>query len=229
MFPHRGQNNRGNGNDDNNKNGEYLVPGTDKRITPGVDCYNCGKPGRMSFSLNGSYCRGNRNLNILKVGYVFAQHNDKDIICKTWILVDTCSASSFSNNIELVMNVQAFDEEGVLEILMDGGSQHYVDKGTLKIITTKLHMDTKYMATILYFKGVTSILVMRITMDTANEISIILHWSGNLVKFTECDDGLYFFDTATPEDHCVAEDSKNNATNKSFNNYSMLNTISKNK
>ena len=66
-------------------------------------------------------------------------------------------------------------------------------------------------------------------MDTTNEIDILVHQKGNLIKFTEYEDGLYLFDTDPPENHRVTEESKNNSTKQSFNNYSMLTTVSKNK
>ena len=57
-------------------------------------------------------------------------------------------------------------------------------------------MNTHSMAIILAFKGVASIPGVLITMDASNERVILVHWNGNLIKFTECDDGLYFSDTS---------------------------------
>ena len=54
-------------------------------------------------------------MNLLQVGYVFSQNNNKDIIFKMWILIDTCSTATFRNNRELVMNVQARDKYNVPE------------------------------------------------------------------------------------------------------------------
>ena len=60
-------------------------------------------------------------------------------------------------------------------------------------------MNTKYMATILAFKDVASIPVVRIAMDTANEIAIIVYRNVDIIKFTECDDAFYSFDNDAPE------------------------------
>ena len=63
-------------------------------------------------------------------------------------------------------------------------------------------------------------------MDAENERAIMVHWNRNLINFTGCYDGFYFFDTSAPENHCVSEDSTNNTTKKSIDNYSMITTIS---
>ena len=61
----------------------------------------------MSFNGNKPDFRKNRNVKLFQVGYVFAHHNDKDVICKTCILVDTCFTDSFRNNRDIFMNVPA--------------------------------------------------------------------------------------------------------------------------
>ena len=70
MLDHRGLKNHINDNDSNNNNGEYLVIGTDGHKVPGMDYYNFGKPGNMSFNCNKPYCRSNRHVKLLKVGCV---------------------------------------------------------------------------------------------------------------------------------------------------------------
>ena len=90
-------------------------------------------------------------------------------------------------------------------------------------------MNTNYMSTILDFKNVAFIAEVRITMNTANESTILGNWNRNLIKSTKCDNGLYFFDTDASENHSVAEDSTNNYTKQVINNYYMLTTISNDK
>ena len=229
MFSQRVQNNQGNVNGNNINNGEYLVPRKEGCKIPGVDCYNYGKIGHMYFSCNKPDNRRNRSINILSVGYAFPQHNDTDIICKTWILIGNCSTDRVRNNREFVINVQPCDKDKVLDILNNVGSQRYMDKGTLQLLPIKVHMNTKYIATILAFKDVASIPVVIITMCTAKKRVILIHWNGNVIKFNECDKGLYFFDTAAPESHHVADYSKNDSTKKSFNNDFLITTVSQNK
>ena len=65
-------------------------------------------------------------MNIFQVGYVFARHNDKDFIFKTWIRLDNFSMAGVINNREHAMNVQACDEDNVLDIFTNVGSQRYL-------------------------------------------------------------------------------------------------------
>ena len=61
-------------------------------------------------------------MNLLQVVYDFEQHNDKNNIFKTWIIVDTCSMAIVNNNRDLLMNVQAYYKKNVLEIVTNSGS-----------------------------------------------------------------------------------------------------------
>ena len=45
-------------------------------------------------------------------------------------------------------------------------------------------------------------------MDTENKKSIMVHWNGNLITCTGCENGLYLFDTDAPGNHRVTEDCK---------------------
>ena len=66
------------------------------------------------------------------------------------------------------MNVQACDEDNVLDIFTNVGSQRYLSKGTLKLLPIKVHMKTKPMEKCLYFKDVTTIPGLHITTDTVS-------------------------------------------------------------
>ena len=69
-------------------------------------------------------------------------------------------------------------------------------------------MNINSMAAILAFKDVASIPRLRITMNTANKISIPVHWKENLINFTLSDNSLYLFDTYAPEKHHITDNSK---------------------
>ena len=59
-----------------------------------------------------------------------------------------------------------------------------------------VHHKQDSMANILSFKDVSSIPGTRITMDTVNETAIVVELkTGEVFKFAECSNGLYFFDT----------------------------------
>ena len=64
--------------------------------------------------------------------------------------------------------------------------------------SNKFAHENKLYVTILAFKDFTSIPAVCITTDGANERAVMVHWNGNLIIVSECDDGLYFFDTAAP-------------------------------
>ena len=127
------------------------------------------------------------------------------------------------------MNVQACEKGDALYILMNGGSKCYVEKVTLTLLPIKAYTNKKSMATILSFKDVSSIPGVRITMDVKSERAIIVHWNVKLIKFTECDDRLYLFDTDATENNIITEDYRNNATTQFFNTYYMITTITNNK
>ena len=64
----------------------------------------------MSFNCNNLDCTMNINVNLLRAVYVFTKTNDKDGICKKWILIDTFSTAIVSNNRDIFMNVQACEK-----------------------------------------------------------------------------------------------------------------------
>ena len=57
-------------------------------------------------------------------------------------------------------------------------------------------MNKYLMETIISLKYASDILVGRMNMDTAREKAIIVRvYSGNIYRFKQCDECLYFFDT----------------------------------
>ena len=82
MFTQKFQNNQGNGNDNNEINGGDMVPVTYVYTIPVVDFDNCVKTGHIYLNYNKTDRRRNRNVNILHIGYIFMQHNDRYFIKK---------------------------------------------------------------------------------------------------------------------------------------------------
>ena len=66
----------------------------------------------------------------------------------------------------------------------------------------KVHFNKDYMATILSFKEVADIPGARITKDTKQEIAMTVSLgNGRILKFKECESGLYFYDTEKKENN----------------------------
>ena len=58
-----------------------------------------------------------------------------------------------------------------------------------------VHFNQKSMATILSMNDFSNVPGVRIYMDSDVEKAINVSYKGRLVKFKECEDGLYYFDT----------------------------------
>jgi hypothetical protein len=61
-------------------------------------------------------------------------------------------------------------------------------------------------------------------MNTLEERAILVHFDdGKVIKFKECDDGLYYFDTAAPLVHSIGV-----ASNNGVIGYLFLQTVAEN-
>eukprot|EP00957_Ditylum_brightwellii_P174547 13290399-Ditylum_brightwellii.AAC.1 len=60
------------------------------------------------------------------------------------------------------------------------------------------------MATVLSLSHIASLDGVQLTMNMLEERAILVHLDDDkIIKFKECDDGLYHFDMAAPLDHSV--------------------------
>eukprot|EP00957_Ditylum_brightwellii_P049423 3749865-Ditylum_brightwellii.AAC.1 len=91
----------------------------------------------------------------------------------------------------------------------------------LKLFDMKVHFSENTMATVLSLSDVASLDGVHLTMNTLEERTILLHLGdGKVIKFKECDDGLYYFDTAAPLAHSVGVTSNNGVIGYFFTNRS---------
>ena len=114
--------------------------------------------------------------------------------------MDYCSTISTTNNTDIIKEIQDCKEEEELKTITNGGCQYDTKKAKLKFLHITLHFNTHSLANIiLSLKHVTSIPGIHINMDTATErASIVVHLNDdNVMKIKECNNGLYYFDTAT--------------------------------
>eukprot|EP00957_Ditylum_brightwellii_P029862 2259264-Ditylum_brightwellii.AAC.1 len=73
------------------------------------------------------------------------------------------------------------------------------------------------MATVLSLSDVASLDGVHLTMNTLEERAILVHLDDDkVIKFKECDDGFYYFDTAAPLDHSVGVTSNNGVIDHLF-------------
>ena len=220
-----------------------MVPGTDGRLVEN-ECYICHKKGHISW-----YCpeagntgpppRDKKSLNCTQFGFVQQSGGDKsvkvkgskvekncNIINPKWILLDTCSTASVCCNRDLVRNVRDCNEDEVLTIVTNGGTQVYKQLGVLKDFPLQVHFKSDSLANIISLRDVANISGVVITMDSSKERAIMVKMGLKEFKFCECPDGLYHYDTSN-----VCENpSKSKSSVISYpNSYSLVMTVAENK
>jgi hypothetical protein len=99
----------------------------------------------------------------------------------------------------------------------NGGATFYNQIATLKLLPLDVHFNEDSMVTILSVKDVANLDNVHITMDTRQERVIFVHHDGKVLKFKECADGLYYYDTAACKPN-----------NVDITNYSFLETVADN-
>jgi hypothetical protein len=189
-----------------------LVPGVDGE-TCELECYYCHLWGHTSPNCpqipaerrRGGGGRGNgagrgrggrTGTNMMQVGIGLAQSGqNNEMIPSSWILLDTCSTSNVSNNLEMVGDVRNCSADERLTVHTNGGTKIFGKIAPLKLLPLEVHFNRESMATILSLKSVADIPNVRISMDTQKERAISVFFGDKLFKFVECKDGLYYFDT----------------------------------
>ena len=85
--------------------------------------------------------------------------------------------------------------DNVINFMTNGGSQVFDKAGMLKFFISCTYVNKYSMETIISLKYVSDILRVRMNMDTAREKAIIVRiYSGNIYRFKQCDECLYYFD-----------------------------------
>ena len=206
-----------------------FVPGLDGKINTKYVCHFCGEPGHVKYqcpqnpeAVNKDKATGKTSISNLMKGYLFAQQSSSPIP-KSWILLDTCSTAHVSNNHQLVTNITDCAADERLCMTTNGGTMTYTKVGTLKFLPVQVHFNHRSMATILSLAGINSLPWHYCTMDTRISKGIQVHKpNGEILVFKPCANGLFYYDTANPQDHSI----KNKVT---VTDYSFLQTVSSNK
>ena len=143
-------------------------------------------------------------------------------IPKSWVLLDTCSTVSVTNNTNLVTNIRDCEHHEYLKAVTNGGSQLYKQLADMILFPIVVHFKKDSMANILSFKDVFAIPGVRITMDTAKEDAIVVTTEeGKVIRFKPYSNGLFYFDTKTHNN--------NNKSKESVTQYTIVQTVDSNK
>jgi hypothetical protein len=188
------QHRRGQGDREVPPDGVTLVPGVNATSIP-MHCYHCNEWGHGS--RNCPKKQHQQGIGAIQVGIGLSQARGG--IPKSWILLDTCSTASVTCNSDLLNNISVCDDDSSLTIYTNGGSQHFDSKGTLKMLPIDVHYNMNSMANILSMKDVVSLPDVKVTMDSSQESAMIVVFKGKVYKFTECANGLYFYDTVVQD------------------------------
>ena len=188
----------------NNGSNEQRTPvaGTDGRLLPDIMCYNCNTQGHYAGQCPQSD-RREEGSGFIQIGTNLVQSENEEQsfdfnpINKNWILLDTCSTHNVSCNPDVLSNIKNCTDDESLKILTNSGSLVYKKIGDCNLLPIKMHFNSKSIANVLLLGVVATIPGVRITMDSMVEKAIIVHTpDGKMLKFSECSDGLYFYDTS---------------------------------
>ena len=195
-----------------------MVPGIDGTINPKMVCWHCNKTGHgrdncptnpaAGQSSMGSKNGSRRAISNLMRGFQFMQHKRHKSkerysdLPPSWILLDTCLTVDVTNNPEHVDNIVMCDPSKRMKIVTNGGSMRYHHEADLKLLPLKVHFNELSMATIILLASVLDLKGYYATMDSREELAILVYKpNGQVLKFKQCNNGLYYFDTARADLH----------------------------
>ena len=189
-----------------------TVPGNDSRVYPHITCRNCNKPGHYA-----NQCP-NKSQPVTLAHFSLSQ-KQLEVIDKNWLLLDTCSTVSVCCNSTLVSDIQNSAPGQGITVITNGGAQSFNQHANLKVLPLKVHYNSDSLANILSLSDVANLPGARLTMDTEIEKAIVLHFNGQQLKFQECSDGIYYWDTQ----------SKSKTTVTNYSDLSFTQTVHSNK
>ena len=178
-----------------------ALTGKDRVTHAKITCYSCNARGHYSGNCPSTDKRTN-GITSLQVGAFLNQcfPSTEDIIDPNWIILDSSSTSTTVKK-ALLFDIRDCTEDETLLVHTNGGDNIFHQQGELNIVTINAHYDPTPLANILLMKDVRRIMGIRITMDTFEEIAMLIHLSdGNVIKCQECNDRLYYYSMAQGAD-----------------------------
>ena len=123
-----------------------------------------------------------RGVNILQTGLSFAQNYET--LESSWILLDTCSTHSVSNNKMLVRDIVDCTKAEFLTVSTNRGNRTFRKRAFLKLIPIQVHFEEDSLTTVFSLKDIANIKGFYVTMDTRAEKYISIHLgNGKVLKF----------------------------------------------
>ena len=166
-----GGHNGGHGNADRGNNScncrvSFLYQGeSDRTPVPGIDgnnidaeCYYFHVPGDFSNNCSevpfaglcnpgaGGRSSGGRTVTGMCQIRVGLAHHDDGITPSTWLLLDTCSTSSFSKNPDIFKKIWEFLEQEILTVVTNGGNKAFNEIGKYYLFPIEAHFNLHSMA-----------------------------------------------------------------------------------
>ena len=161
---------RGNGSNTNpvilvqnantSENASEPVPGNDGILHADILCYACRTMGHYA----GNCPTVPRGVNALQTGVSFAQKSNQ--LESSWVLLDTCSTHSVSNNKKLVRDIVDCTRENFLTMSTNGGDKTFTKKAILRLLPIPVHFEEDSLATVISLKDIANIDGVYVTMDS---------------------------------------------------------------
>ena len=115
------------------------------------------------------------------------------MICKTWILLDSCSTDTVFKNPDLVNNIRRFSVDDEIRIMTDGGSVYYNKVAECKCLPLRVYFNKHHLADVLPSTQVDTMPVVKSMIGTSKENTFTVHLKNDhMMKFQECSDILYY-------------------------------------
>ena len=203
--------------------GTRMVPGADG-TTLDLQCYRCQEWGHISPNCQNAPPIGN---NLLMQRMQFTQGGESTGIEKSWVLLDTCSTNSTSNDAMHVTNITQCYIADEMTTLTNGGPRVFQKKAQLKLFPMEVYFDQESLATVISYHEVTKLPGVRIMVDTDVEdtVNVIFQESNCIYKFRPCGAGLYFLDVENMENHYY----QLTDNNEEVEGYSFVQSVASNK
>ena len=94
-----------------------------------------------------------------------------------WLLFDTCSSNSVSQNFKVVNNIKECNGKNLLTFFKNGDPKPFYHEADLNRLPLQVQYNKDSMATVMAFKDASNIRRSRINTDTSKVRSVIVTFS----------------------------------------------------